>query len=175
MKKSTFILVICAMVSCSAFAQLEKGYWIGKIQGSFRTELQWQSIDIKLQPQAMKLVANNFAVGLQANYELSKLYTRTEQILALNALAQKYFWNKPLKPFIGLSVGAGMSNIKNTSYGTIITTDYGFLVNMNIGISWWINENASIDLSTGYGIKDKVDSFDGIKLGVGFKFGKPSE
>jgi hypothetical protein len=173
MRKITFLLALGLLFSFPTFAQLEKGYWIGKIQGGLSTELQWQNVVINFQPEAMKLVARNLAVGLQFDYEYFKFISLHGQNLDMSALVQKYFGNKPFKPFIGLSTGAGMGIAKNTSSGSTSTTDIVFLLNSTIGISWWLNENACIDLSAGYGIRDKVDSFDGIKLGVGFKFGKP--
>lgn len=185
-----FFLAITLTLICflSSSAQLEKGTWIGSIGGSFTTDLSnssysksWQ---VNLNPQVMKLLSKNLAIGASTNFGIGNLkteyndgyenfnYTFRYTYLEVGPVARYYFGSFRLKPFADLGMGLQMNHrFDNSQYGEN-GTYWDFYARPAAGIAWWINDKVSLNLSTGFTFLNLKEAyFDGVKIGVSFIFG----
>jgi hypothetical protein len=184
----TFITtcIFAFLISFSSFAQLGKGYWLGSVEGSLAVTGSRAYWTINMNPQLMKLVHKNLAVGLGADFSYFKsnstyfngttnLGPNSDFNLEIGPVARKYFGNSKLKPYVELGTGILMYkwNYENAENSGMNETHYKYYLNPTIGLSYWMNDRVSINLSTGYDILNfKEVNSTGIKIGVSFKLGK---
>jgi len=177
--------VFCILFSTASFAQLDKGYWLGNVVGNIGISEKGNFWYINMNPQFMKIVDKNLAIGMGVDYNFFKSnvkgplniggYRSTN--LEIGPVVRKYFGNSRCKPYAELSTGIQMFNIHelNAEYADLNQRQYKFFMNPTVGVSWWINENVSLNLSSGFKATNfNSIVFDGFKIGVSFKFGNKS-
>jgi hypothetical protein len=174
--------VFCILFSTASFAQLDKGYWLGNVTGNFGISDKGDFWFVNLNTQSMKLVDKNLAIGIGVNYNFFKSNVKAPQniggfrntTLEIGPVIRKYFGNSKFKPYAELSAGVQMFNIHHVDekYAYLNNQQYKSFLNPTIGVSWWLNENVSLNLSTGFKATNLNSiTFDGFKIGVSFKFG----
>jgi len=194
MKNLLITIYLFLILTTSLFAQLEKGSWIGGVNGSFGFGGRSSSSRIltwSFNPYTMYLVSKNLAVGIEMDngfthykgsyqdgaeaYLQKGMYYR----LQLAPAVRKYFGDGKVRPFVGLSTGLIMEHMRGySSYDdrTNTETGFGFYLAPQAGVSWWINDKVFMDLKASYNLMDTYfgagyNTLD-IKIGVGFKIGK---
>jgi hypothetical protein len=177
--------VFCILFSTVSLAQLDKGYWLGNVTGNFGVSDKGEFWFVNMNPQFMKLVDKNLAIGMGIDYNFYKSNVKgpmsiggyRHTYLEIGPVIRKYFGNTQFKPYAELSTGIQMFNSQylNAEYADFNTQHNKFFLNPTIGVSWWINENVSLNLSTGIKTTNfNSIMFDGFKIGVSFKFGNKS-
>jgi|GEM_PF-2130918 len=189
MKTIFTLIALILLVTYSAFAQLDKGYWIGDLSGEFGTNGRSSSNKItsfSLNPQAMKLISKNTALGISLDFQFfkAKYYNMgsvapSETTVSryssfeLGPVVRKYFGNKLVKPFVELGTGIKIGRYYgiNNPYSADHTT-FDHYLKPSVGLSWWMHDKISLNLSAEYNILNFSNSyFEGFKLGVSFKLG----
>jgi len=194
MRKLILSFAFLALISFPSIAQLEKGSWIGGVNGSFgiggRSSVS-RIITWSFNPYAMYLVSKNLAVGIDmdngftyykgtyqdatGSYPQNGMFYR----LQLAPAVRKYFGNGKVRPFVGLSTGLQMQHIHN-HYGqdgqTTTKTGFGFYLAPQAGVSWWVNDKVFLDLKASCNLMDYnygsgYHTLD-MRIGLGFKIGK---
>lgn len=192
MKTIFSLIALVILVAFSTYAQLDKGYWIGNISGLPGANGRSSSIgniSFSLNPEVMKLIGKNTALGMSIDFQFSrdKYYgngsvTPTETFInrytsiELGPVIRKYFGKKSVKPFVELSTGIKMSSYRgiNNPYYTD-HTNFDHFLKPSIGVAWWMNDKISLNLSAEYNILNFSHSyFKGFKFGIGFRFGNPT-
>ncbi|NOU47028.1 MAG: hypothetical protein HOO86_08205 [Bacteroidales bacterium] len=177
--------VFCILFSTVSFAQLDKGYWLGNVVGNFGISDKGNFWFVNLNTQSLKLVDKNLAIGLGIDYNYYKSNVKGPQntgayrhtYLEIGPVVRKYLGNSRCKPYAELSTGIQMFNSQhlNSEFSYLDEQQYKFFLNPTIGVSWWFNENVSLNLSTGFKTTNFNNiMFDGFRIGVSFKIGKMS-
>lgn len=194
MKKLFLSFAFLVLITISSIAQLEKGSWIGGVNGNLSIAGRssgTQYLSWSFNPYAMYLVSKNFAVGVdmdngftyyKGNYQDgSESYSMhgTTYSLQLTPTVRKYFGNGSVRTYVGLSTGVLMEHMRGySSYDEHTTTETGFSYYLapQVGVSWWVNDKVFLDMKASYNLMDSYfgsgyHTFD-LKIGVGFKIGK---
>jgi len=194
MKKLFLSFVFLALITIPSIAQLEKGNWMGGVNGNFSIGGRSSSsrfLTWSFNPYAMYLVRKNLAIGIEmdngfthykVNYQYGAeayLQKGTDYRLQLAPTVRKYFGNGRVRPFVGLSTGLIMEHMRGYSAfdeRTTIETGFGYYLAPQAGVSWWINDKVFLDLKGSYNL---IDTYFGsgyhtldIKIGAGLKIGK---
>lgn len=185
MKKLFLSIAFIALLALTSFAQLEKGSWIGGVSGNvdftFLKSSSNQAFSFSINPYAMYLVSNNFAVGLNLDYsyvfvKYSFEYSTHELLLA--PVIHKYFGNSKYRPFIGLATGLAMYqtiSFAAPDWDVSKSTNFGYFLNPEAGISYWLNDKVFFDLKASYDLinYDKNSDYHtvDVKIGIGIKLG----
>jgi len=197
MKKQALSIAFITLLTLTSFAQLEKGSWIGGVSGN--VGFSYNSSDIRyfslsLNPYAMFLVSNNFAVGLNADYSYdhTKTYypfsqTGTEFVkystnsLLFAPIVRKYFGTGKYRPYVGITTGLSIYQTPSfvpTSTDVAKSTDYGYILNPEAGVSYWLNDKVFFDLKASYDLvkHNRIGDYHSIdlKIGIGIKLGNSS-
>jgi hypothetical protein len=195
MKKQFLSIALIAFLSFTSFAQLEKGSWIGGVSGSvdfsFRKSSSNRAFFCSLNPYAMYLVSNNFAVGLNLDYSYnfskynytsqtgSELIKYSTNTIMFAPVVRKYFGNSRYRPYLGITTGLAIHQTNSfvpTSPDVSKSTNFGYFLSPEAGISYWLNDKVFFDVKASYdlinynlnGAYHAVD----LKIGVGIKIGK---
>ncbi len=183
MKKIITLMCFCLIAGYS-FAQLEKGGWIITLEGNgkfsnYRENFKSSSLYIK--PGVMKLLAKNLALGINIRvlserhiyppFPDSGSIVYKEKTFSLEAgpVLRKYFGDYRLRPYAEMGIGF---EIQNTNYfrnnnKTLSGSSFGVHIRPMLGISYWINENVSVDLKGGYDY-NMDNPYDNWILNLGF-------
>ncbi len=196
MKKLSLFFALLVLITIPSLAQLEKGSWIGGVNGnlSFMSNLHENRIILlNFNPYTMYLVRNNFALGLNLENELgfgksqySTGNTNSKQTMYNVKLAptlRKYFYSSKLRPYIGLSTGMALYYKKDyyssdTYNNNTKTTKLAFILTPDAGVSYWLNEKVFFDLNVSYDLYNSYKDANygyktlDLKLGIGIKIGK---
>ena len=197
MKKLILSIVFITLVAITSFAQLEKGSWIGGVSGNVNFNFRpsdTKYFSVNLTPYAMYLVSKNFAAGLNLdyNYDFVKYYSffQTESELvkySTNSLlfapvVRKYFGNGKYRPYIGLTSGLAMYqtiSFSAPSWDVSKSTNFGFFLNPEAGISYWLNDKVFFDLKASYDLINYNRHGDyhtvDLKIGIGINLGNSSQ
>lgn len=194
MKTLIFTIALLLILSTTVTAQLEKGTWIGGVNGTFgfagRTT-SYRTLSWSFNPYAYYLISRNLAIGadIQNSFftykrtytDASSSYSSREMSYSarLSPTVRKYFGKGALRPFVGLSTGLEYWYVKgNYSFdnSTYKESDFSYFLTPLAGFSWWMNEKVFLDVKASYGL---IDSFYGnsnrnlnLNIGVGIKLGK---
>jgi hypothetical protein len=192
MKKLFLSFAFLVLITISSFAQLEKGSWIGGVNGNLSIAGRssgTQYLSWSFNPYAMYLVSKNLAVGIEMDngfthykgsyqdgaeaYMQKGMYYR----LQLAPAVRKYFGSGKVRPFVGLSTGLIMEHMHGYSGSdeqTNTETGFGYYLAPQAGISWWMNDKVFMDLKASYNLMDAYFGYNtmDIKIGVGIKIGK---
>lgn len=188
MKKLFLLFIAIYLISNTVSAQLEKGGWITSLQGNYNvTGIKYRSDrfqSLLLRPGVMKLVHHNLAVGMVMSfgYDLSKYsevqpgLSLTSKSLSLEAgpVLRKYFGDYKLKPFAELSSGIKYHN-SSSAYSDNRKYDFDntdLFIRPAIGLSYWINDRISFDISAGTDLMNRNKWELQLNLGVSVKLGK---
>jgi outer membrane protein W len=197
MKKLVLSITLITLLSLTSFAQLEKGSWIGGVNGNvdftFLKSSSNRAFSFSLNPYAMYLVSKNLAVGLNLDYSYdfvkyySSFQTESELVkystnsLLLAPVVRKYFGNSKCRPYIGLTSGLAMYqtiSFSAPSWDVSKSTNFGFFLNPEAGISYWLNDKVFFDLKASYDLINYNRSGDyhtvDLKIGIGIKLGNSS-
>jgi len=195
--KTIFIAIaFLVILSASAFAQLEKGSWIGGVSGNIGYSYSSSSVNhvfsFGINPYAMYLVHKNIAVGL--NLDSRNAFGKSQYVyvdgqpetikhsynsLLVAPIVRLYFGSRKFRPYVGVATGFAMTHEKFT--GSTLSedskySDFGFFLNPELGASYWLNDRVFLDAKASYDLI-KSDRLGGyrtldIKIGVGLKLGK---
>ena len=190
MKKLLLSIAFITLFTLSSFAQLEKGSWIGGVSGNvdftFLKSSSNQAFSFSLNPYALYLASNNFALGLNLDYsyDFVKYYSGSEPVkyssnnLLLAPVIRKYFGNSRYRPYVGLSAGLGIYqpvSFPYPEYDVSVSTDFGFFLSPESGISYWLNDKVFFDLKASYNLINYKNVGDyhtvDLKIGIGVKLG----
>jgi outer membrane protein W len=197
MKKLVLSIAFITLLTLTSFAQLEKGSWIGGVNGNvdftFLKSSSNQAFSFSLNPYAMYLVSKNLAVGLNADYSYSFVkYNSTSQTgsdlvkyssnsLLFAPVVRKYFGNSKYRPYIGLTTGLAIYQTNSfvpTSPDVSKTTNFGYFLNPEAGISYWLNDKVFFDMKASYDLVNYKRNSDyhsvDLKIGIGIKLGNSS-
>jgi hypothetical protein len=197
--KTLFLSVaFIALLTITSSAQLEKGSWIGGVSGnvgfSHSTSSSNHSFSYGINPYVMYLMSKNIAVGLNVDsrnaiwkneYSFGDGLTETNRYyynsLFLAPIIRMYFGNKQFRPYIGVTTGLSLDHTRNmgsTLFGDSKTTDFGFFLNPEIGISYWLNDKVFFDFKASYDLlnSNRIAGYRtaDLKIGIGIKIGNPS-
>ena len=194
MKKLFLSGAFITLFTITSFAQLEKGDWIGGVSGN--VGFSYNSSDtrffsLSLNPYAMYLLSKNFAVGLNLDYSFN--YTKTyypfsqtgseiikysSNSLLFAPIIRKYFGSTKYRPYIGITTGLSMyqmPSITPISTDVAKSTDFGYILNPEAGISYWLNDKVFFDVKASYDLvnHNRIGDYHSIdlKIGVGIKIG----
>ena len=197
MKKQFLSIAFIMLLTLTSFAQLEKGSWIGGVSGnvgfSFNSS-ENRFFSLSLNPYAMYLVSKNFAVGINLDYRYSfvKAYSYfqaeseiikySSNSLLFAPVVRKYFGNSKYRPYIGFTTGLSINQTPGfvpTSSDVTISTDFGYILNPEVGISYWLNDKVFFDLKASYDLikHNRIGDYRTVdlKIGIGIKLGDSSE
>jgi len=146
-------------------AQLNKGNTLISINAgaNYSGSSKNNQMLLYLSPGVMKVIGNNFAAGIDFNYQL---FSKEEEIIPsagqtsrdisetfeIGAVAKKYFSDSRFKPYAELGSGYQISNYKRYREGLfineILTRD--IYLRPVVGASYWLNEFISLDANVSY-------------------------
>jgi len=196
MKKLVLSIAFIILLTLNSFAQLEKGSWIGGVSGNIgfgfnSSDSRFFSVD--LNPYALYLVRNNFAVGLNLDYSCdfvkyysifqaeSELVKYSTNSLVFAPVVRKYFGNGRYRPYIGLTTGLEIYqsiSFAAPDWDVSKSTDFGFSLTPEAGISYWLNDKVFFDLKASYDLINNNRAGDYhtvyLKIGIGIKLGNSS-
>ena len=197
MKKQVLSIAFITLLTLTSFAQLEKGSWIGGVSGN--VGFSYNSSDIRefslsLNPYALYLVSNNFAVGLNVDYSFlhTKSYypfsqTGTEFVkystntVLFAPIVRKYFGTSKYRPYVGITTGLSIYQTPSfvpTSTDVAKSTEFGYILNPEVGVSYWLNDKVFFDLKASYDLirPNRIGDYHSIdlKIGIGIKLGNSS-
>lgn len=193
MKTVLMSTVFFVVLTISGFAQLEKGTWIGGINGSLGfsgNSSYYHSIRWSFNPYGMYLIRKNLAVGIELNNKFrydnhsyndgtsnAFSYEGKSYTFQLAPTVRKYFGNGRFRPYVGLSTGLVLYNY-NYNYSDQVYnhtgTRFGYFIAPQVGASWWINSKVYLDMNASFNfiLSKNLPSLVDLKIGAGFKIGK---
>ena len=188
MNKLLLSITFITLFTLSSFAQLEKGSWIGGVSGNvdftFLKSSSNQAFSFSLNPYAMYLVSKNFAVGLNLdyNYDFVKYsFESSTHKLLLAPVIHKYFGNSRYRPYVGLATGLAIyqtNSFAAPDWDVSKSTNFGYFLNPEAGISYWLNDKVFFDLKASYDLINYDKNSDNhtvdLKIGIGIKIGNPA-
>lgn len=198
MKKILFLIAL-SLCTVLSFAQLEKGSFIGGVNGNFGFSETDEHVEINgsFNPYALYLLRNNLAVGLSLDtrYNAYKFrdidstgallyysYESGSYGLYLAPVVRKYFGTGNLRPYIGVTTGMAIYYnwfFEENTDNNFEESQFAFLINPEVGVSYWMNDKVFFDLKASYDLLNpyKIDDFNiykrlELKIGFGVRFGK---
>jgi hypothetical protein len=194
MKKLCLSITLITLLTLTSFAQLEKGSWIGGVSGNvdftFLKSSGNRAFSFSINPYAMFLVSKNFAVGLNLDYSLdfvkysSSFQPGSEPVkyssnnLLFAPVVRKYFGNSKYRPYIGLATGLEIYqpiSFAAPDWDVTKSTNFGYFLNPEAGISYWLNDKVFLDLKASYDLINNYRQGDYhtvyLKIGIGIKLG----
>ncbi len=186
MKKQILAAGLLIIVATASFAQNEKGSIVAGVNGNIMLDKNSSRTigSIALNPWALYFVKDNLALGISV--ENSLLFSRnkdsnqnnvTSYKLLIAPELRKYFGEKKLKPFIGISTGLRYSFYKygdESSKTTFSSPD--FYLAPEAGLSWWLNDRVFLDVKLSYDLSEKISGSNwntlNMNVGIGIKLGK---
>jgi len=112
MKTVVLLFAFVIVITVSTSAQLDKGYWIGSVEGGLKKDINSRSWAANLNPQVMKLVCKNLAVGIGIDFRYANIRSynyfqpNTHTVLSkslsfdIGPIARKYFLVILLNPIL---------------------------------------------------------------------------
>jgi len=189
MKTLFLSIAFITLITFTSFAQLEKGSWIGGVNGNddftFLKSSGNRAFSFSLNPYAMYLVSKNLAVGLNLDYDYDFVkysFEYSTHKLLLAPVIHKYFGNNKFRPFIGLATGLAMyqtNSFAAPDWDVSKSTNFGYFLNPEAGISYWLNDNVFFYHKASYDLinYDKNSDYHTVdfKIGIGIKLGNSSQ
>lgn len=196
MKTLFLSIAFIALLTLASFAQLEKGTWIGGVSGNVAFSFKpsdTKFFSLNLNPYALYLVSKNFAVGLNLDYTLDFVkYSSAFQAgsepakyssnnLLFAPVVRKYFCSSKYRPYVGIATGLEIYqpiSFAAPDWDVTKSTDFGFFLNPEAGISYWLNEKVFFDLKASYALinSGRLEDYHTVdlKIGIGVKLGNSS-
>lgn len=194
MKKITIpLLLISTVLVVPASAQLEKGTFLANIEGTMSymggRNAPYRSVSYRISPQPMWLVRNNLALGMKIDYGYSSWRSNPNYSGTLTAefsnsryysletgpLVRKYFGSRAIKPYIQLGGGFAVQWQHNKALD-VTTRNSSMYFEPRAGVSWWLNDKVSVDLSGGYRFSNSSRyNYSLARLGITIKLNKPGK
>ncbi len=193
MRTCLMTIVFFVVLTAAGFAQLEKGTWIGGINGSLGLSgfsSNNYSIKWSFDPYAMYLVSKNFAVGFEFdnkhgyicyrhNYDADHVFSLEMKSYFLQPAltARKYFGTRRFRPYIGISTGMVLFHEDYHYFDHMdnyYRSSFSYFIAPQIGASWWIKDKLYLDMNArfNYSITNNLPGYFDFKIGAGFKIGK---
>lgn len=186
MKKQILAAGLLLIVATASFAQIEKGSFVAGVNGNFVLDKNSSRTigSMALNPWALYFVKDNLALGISVENSLlfsrnieSNNFSATSFELLLTPELRKYFGEKKLKPFIGISTGLRYSFHK---YGDELSitkfSSPDFYLAPEAGLSWWLNDRVFLDVKLSYDLSEKISGSNwnrlNMNVGIGIKLGK---
>ncbi len=178
------IVAACILLGIATVsqAQIEKGNFIGGINGNFSyNHLHGRnSTMFGLNAYGLYALENNLATGLsiESAFSFSKLNvpgsSHTSYGFVFTPELRKYFGSGSVTPYVGLASGFVYNYFDSEIPGFVGFKDFDFQLAPLAGISFWINEKVFFDIKAKYDLisPSQPGSPLNINFGIGFRIGK---
>ena len=165
MKKIIFAILLSGILS-SVNAQTDKGDWL--VGGRLDINTGDNSTHIGINPNGGYFVMRNLAVGGNLMIDRNKTGSLKVTDIGIGPFARYYLGNGKARPLLQ----AGFSFISSQAKSpTFSDTNNGVNIFLGGGVAIFINDNATIEILTGYS-HTKYKGFEGsggFNLGIGFQ------